>query len=143
MKRKFTWKAASAVAGLTLVGTLTGAGSAVAASNAADAALASCVTETRNWGGNIHGQYGCTEYDLPNGEQQVFGIGTDGAIWTRWSRTNGTLSSWTSMGGQGRSTVVAEGWGWAITLKVRGTDGNWWYNNRSGTPSGGWSGWHR
>ncbi|QEU90674.1 hypothetical protein [Streptomyces kanamyceticus] len=143
MKHKFTWTAASALAGLTLVGTLAGTGSAVAAPTGADAALASCVTSTRNWGGNIQNQYGCTEYGLPNGEQQVFGVGTDGAIWTRWSRTNGTLSSWTSMGGQGRSTVYAGGRGWAITLQVRGTDGNWYYNNRGGTPSGGWSGWHR
>lgn len=143
MKPTLMRKTAMTVAGLTLFGTLVGGGTAVAVTNGADTGLASCVTGTRNWGGNVLSQYGCTEYDLPNGEQQVFGIGTDGAIWTRWSRTNGTLSSWTSLNGQGRSSVYAGGTAWAITLSVIGTDGNWWYNNRGGTASGGWSGWHR
>ncbi|MEV8319385.1 hypothetical protein AB0Q95_35025 [Streptomyces sp. NPDC059900] len=141
--KSYSWRrTAVAAAGLALSGVLMGAGTAAAAPvPGTNAALASCITD-RNWGGNIKSQYGCTHYDLPNGAAQVFGIGADGAIWTRWSRTNGTLSSWTSLGGQGRSTVYADGYGWAITLRVIGTDGNWWYNNRGGTPSGGWSGWH-
>ncbi|CAM5470364.1 hypothetical protein [Streptomyces tanashiensis] len=143
MKRSLVREAATAVAGLILLTTAGVSGAAVAAESGTTGTLAACVTSTRNWGGNVVAGYGCSEYALPNGEEQVFGVGTDGAVWTRWSRTNGTLSSWTSLGGQARSSVSAEGYGWAITLSVIGTDGNWWYNNRGGTSSGGWSGWHR
>ncbi|MFI8198464.1 hypothetical protein ACIF6K_18340 [Streptomyces sp. NPDC085942] len=42
-------------------------------------------------------KYGVTKHDLPNGEDEQFLVGTDYAVWTRWT-TNGSWSSWTSMG---------------------------------------------
>ncbi|MFH8438193.1 hypothetical protein ACH4A3_23590 [Streptomyces sp. NPDC018007] len=42
-------------------------------------------------------KYGVTKHELPNGEDEQFLVGTDYAVWWRIS-TNGSWSSWTSMG---------------------------------------------
>ncbi|WP_307669025.1 hypothetical protein [Streptomyces sp. V2I9] len=42
-------------------------------------------------------KYGVTKHDLPNGEDEQYFVGTDYAVWTRWT-TNGSWSRWTSMG---------------------------------------------
>ncbi|MFF6829407.1 hypothetical protein [Streptomyces longwoodensis] len=41
--------------------------------------------------------YGIKKHSLPNGEKEQFVVGTDYAVWMRWT-TKGQWSSWTSMG---------------------------------------------
>jgi hypothetical protein len=96
----------------------------------------------RQLGGRFICEYGEIWHRFPNGTWQYFVIGTDYSIWTKWSRTNGTVSSWTSMGGKVRSGVYIFYDGtWTPTIAVIGTDGNWFYRDR-GT-SGTWTAWHR
>jgi hypothetical protein len=38
-------------------------------------------------------------WQFPNSMIQIFVIGTNGAVWTRWTLESGGWSGWTSMGG--------------------------------------------
>jgi hypothetical protein len=57
------------------------------------------------YGGDYYCEYPVLVYTfprtgiLPNVTQQVFVIGTDYSVWTRW-HTNGKLSDWVSLGGK-------------------------------------------
>ncbi|MFI5983630.1 hypothetical protein ACIBEA_22465 [Streptomyces sp. NPDC051555] len=91
-------------------------------------------------------EYGVTTHALPNGAKQEFLIGTDRALWTRWTDTRGTWSGWQSMGGVFTDKIyVIDRWSagdpWRFALSVRGDDGYQWVNLRD--HGGGWSGWHR
>ncbi|MFF8607234.1 hypothetical protein ACF06X_14980 [Streptomyces sp. NPDC015346] len=97
----------------------------------------------RNWGGN----WFCkgTGIDLvywnkPDGHPQVFVIGTDHSVWSRWSTASST-SSWRDMGGWCNPDygLPARSSGWSITVACVGSDNNWWHNTRA--TSGSWSGW--
>ncbi|XUM02183.1 hypothetical protein ACQ86F_00625 [Streptomyces venezuelae ATCC 10712] len=95
-------------------------------------------------GVTINCDYPVTEYGFSNGALQQFVIGTDSAVWTRWTnpqRTN--WSSWESMGGEARSGVrVKQHFTQdSILIGIVGTDGNWWSKYRQ--PSGTWNAWQR
>ncbi|QCX76437.1 hypothetical protein C9F11_13805 [Streptomyces sp. YIM 121038] len=102
-----------------------------------------------NWGGSFY----CDsqlKHKLPNGQWQVFVIGTNKQAYTKWGSGTGT-SGWTSLGGQctqpGNHSIDmawANGWNFAITCK--GTDGRAWYKERfnggnTGGAPGHWSNW--
>jgi hypothetical protein len=100
------------------------------------------------WGGTFYCQDGDSSpnwYQMPNGYWQVFVVGTDDAVWTRWEVPGG-LSSWTSLGGQCPDdfhyVFIADvnpsnGWNWAIAC----TSGGYWFDSRTGVPNGSWTGW--
>ncbi|MGW7008195.1 hypothetical protein ACWGCW_36755 [Streptomyces sp. NPDC054933] len=89
---------------------------------------------------STHGEF--TWY-LPNNTQQVFVVGTNWSVWTRWSYRDGSLSSWTNLGGQVDHHNPWVHWrsiaGWSVTIDVTGTDGGLWYDTRYA--DGTWSGW--
>jgi len=104
------------------------------------AAPSTCTNPT--FGGTYYCGYGSHLFALNNGVLQFFVIGTDYAVWTRWLRTDGTLSSWTSMGGTVNSTVSTSNFRVCYPLNlyvnVVGTTGQYYYKGRSET-SGTWS----
>ncbi|QEU90883.1 hypothetical protein [Streptomyces kanamyceticus] len=102
-----------------------------------------------NWGGNFY----CNsqlKHKLPNGQWQVFVIGTNRQAYSKWGSGSGT-SAWTSLGGQctqpGNHSIDmawVNGWNFAITCK--GTNGKTYYDERfnggnTGGAPGHWSGW--
>jgi len=100
------------------------------------------------WGGTFYCQDGDANtnwYQMPNGYWQVFVVGTDNAVWTRW-QVPGGLSSWASLGGRCPDdfhyVFIADvnpsnGWNWAIAC----TSGSYWFDSRTGVPNGSWTGW--
>ncbi|GHC59367.1 hypothetical protein [Streptomyces cinnamoneus] len=93
-------------------------------------------------GGAYICEYGKTTVTFPNGQQQIFVIGTDYAVWTTYNYENGDWSSWESMSGSARSGVSVTGdRTWEPTITVTGTDGNKWSRHR--LDSGAWTSWTR
>jgi hypothetical protein len=78
---------------------------------------------------------------MPNGYYQVFVIGTDHQLWTRWNGPSGLVAWSDQLGGwcneDVRPTYKASGW--ALTLRCMGKDGLYWINKRS--TGGAWTGW--
>jgi hypothetical protein len=95
-----------------------------------------------------HGEIFCGTSEganLPNGTQEIFGVGLDGAVWTDWG-TEASPSGWQSMGApsggcahSGRLSIANYG---NYELSI-GCDDNGIirYRYRSAGPNGGWSGW--
>jgi hypothetical protein len=131
-----------AAAGLAVVGATLGL--------APTAALASpgqkCSLPT--WGGSYLCDYGVRSSQITSSIQQVFVIGPDFAVWSRW-RNGSTYSAWTSMGGQILHDYDPADWdrwncgGGSVILNVVGTNGYWYYNQRGTGAGGRWSGWHQ
>lgn len=112
---------------------------------------------TVNWchDPSLHGTFVCFNNDYkngevwqyyPNGTKQVFVSGLDYALWTRWDKTNGTWSGWTSMGGKiARNTTPGLGadreYTWVPFVVVYGTDNRTWCRGRY--RSGAWWAWSR
>ncbi|GAA2155637.1 hypothetical protein GCM10009760_55740 [Kitasatospora kazusensis] len=87
--------------------------------------------------------YTVTSVTLPDGTKELFVVGTDHAVWTNWSYTNGSWSGWQSMGGGVESGITVGGkadGGWSFFISATGTDGNTWYRQRSA--NGYWGPWH-
>ena len=92
---------------------------------------------------------GEARWQFPNHTWQLFVIGTNGAVWTRWTNTSGDWSSWTSMGGvaigwpplfySGGSFHQSGGGSYTPDLTVLGADNGVWHRQRSA--SGNWSPW--
>ncbi|MCC3776146.1 hypothetical protein [Streptomyces sp. UNOB3_S3] len=93
-------------------------------------------------GGSYICEYGKKTIKFPNGQQQIFVIGTDYAVWTTYDYENGDWSAWESMGGTLRSGITVKGEGtWNPTISATGTDGNQWSRHR--LDSGIWTPWTR
>ena len=98
---------------------------------------------------NLGYKSGEAVWQFPNSMIQIFVIGTNGAVWTRWTLPSGGWAGWTSMGG------VAIGWppkfysggkfiqqgngSYTPDLTVLGADNGVWHRQRSA--SGNWSPW--
>lgn len=120
---------------------------------AARAATAFCSDPTLGGTFNCsNGDYSTGEawWTFPDNSQQLFVIGTDRAVWTRWwIDSSGTWSGWTSLGGtstnfppvfwDGNAYYRFDGGTDTPTIVVKGTDGNPWHRTRSA--SGPWGGW--
>jgi hypothetical protein len=118
--------------------------------SAAPAAVGSWCTVTP-WGGIFECTYSMKVHTFSNGVVQVWVIGTDWAVWTKWMYPNGQMTDWQSMGGiayHGQAHIVSgdfalckppEVYSGSVALRLRGQNGSWYYNSRP--PSGYWTGW--
>lgn len=94
------------------------------------------------YGGNYYCSYGTKSHRFPDGTLQVFVIGTDFSVWTRWQK-NGRLSNWVSLGGKIRHTYNSSDFKlyncngpW---LLIYGLDNRPWLTTRG--QNGVWSPW--
>jgi len=98
-----------------------------------------------NFGGRYFSDYAEQHNLFPDQTLQVYVIGTDYAVWTRWRTINGVMSDWRSLGGKIRShdtrSIGFVGTQAVPKLRVIGTDENKWCNERR--LSGSWTGWIR
>ncbi|MFB7268070.1 hypothetical protein ACFCXH_38925, partial [Streptomyces nojiriensis] len=101
-------RSALAVTTLALSGAAL-AGVAAAPAQAAAPAAAAGFCHVSGLGGDYICEYGEAWMTYPAGNRQVFIVGTDFAVWTRWQYAGGSWSDWTSMGGTVRSGVRIEG----------------------------------
>ncbi|MFD0356217.1 hypothetical protein ACFVHW_21130 [Streptomyces sp. NPDC127110] len=90
-------------------------------------------------------QYGVTKHKLPDGGKQQFLVGTDNAVWTRWTDSDGDWTHWSSMGGTARSEIVvidrfSGGDPWQFSLSVEGNDG--WRFVKTRHHDGSWTDWY-
>jgi hypothetical protein len=94
------------------------------------------------WGGIRLCEYGWDWHRFPNGTEQVFIIGTDHAVWTRW-RHNSSFSEWKPLYGKVRHgdhrSLWLTGSGNNPRVNVIGTDGRTWWRVRH--TNGVWSNW--
>lgn len=90
--------------------------------------------------------------NFPNGTQEVFGIGTSGAVWTDWG-TEAKPSGWHSLGapttggcdptynlGSNRLGIGNDG-DYGLGVNCYSNLGDLWEIRRNDGPSGGWNGW--
>lgn len=78
---------------------------------------------------------------IADGSIQVFGEGTDHALWTTNCNPGGGCGAWTSLGGMLTSkpgAVFVGATGVAEAVYVRGSDGTMWARNNNGTTWGPW-----
>ena len=95
------------------------------------------------YGGNYYCGYGYQSNRFPDGTVQVYVIGTDFSVWTRWTK-NGRLSNWVSLGGKIRHTYKSSDFfvglcGNQPFVRIYGLDNQLWSNIRH--EDGTWSGW--
>ncbi|MFF4422660.1 MULTISPECIES: hypothetical protein [Streptomyces] len=132
-------RSALAVTTLALSGAAL-AGVTAAPAQAAAPAAAAGFCHVSGLGGDYICEYGEAWMTYPAGNRQVFIIGTDFAVWTRWQYAGGSWSDWTSMGGTVRSGVRIEGNNtWNPTISIVGMDGERWSRHRLN--SGSWTPW--
>ncbi|CAM5328368.1 hypothetical protein SALBM135S_02636 [Streptomyces alboniger] len=108
------------------------------------AQASTCATE----GGGVYiCEYGITNHQLLRGEKEQFVVGSDYAVWTRWT-TGGKWSGWVSLGGNVRSNVEAvhayfnAGNDMDTVLYALGTDGYQWTKARPGLGKA-WTPWRK
>ncbi|WP_285686846.1 hypothetical protein [Actinoplanes sp. NBRC 103695] len=98
--------------------------------------------EYSNWGGIFfRTTLADSRWIMPNDYYEVFVIGTDHKVWTKWSGSFG-LSAWTDqLGGRcnGARRLTYKASGWNVTLRCTGMDGLYWINKRN--TAGAWTGW--
>ncbi|EPH44415.1 hypothetical protein ABT390_22530 [Streptomyces aurantiacus] len=95
-------------------------------------------------GGRYSCEYGEEWYTYSNGMKQMWVIGADRQVWTRWSRPNGTFVGWRPFGGVATSAVEVvwdDSKGMGAVIRVRGTDGKPHYRERNAR-TGRWNDWH-
>lgn len=135
-------------AALSLVAVAASSGAAQASTSSAASAVTASTpglcTLNNGWGGTFY----CRSEDwwqMPNGNSQVFVIGTDDAVWTEWQVAGG-LSGWQSMGGIADPSSGIVTWsnsGWSITIDVIGADNAVWFNTRGSSEGSTFGGWYR
>ncbi|MBD0676692.1 hypothetical protein [Streptomyces sp. CBMA156] len=120
------------------------AGGGGGAGGGATPAISTCSSKV--WGGTFlcGGAYGegAVTYYFRDGRQEVFVIGTDHAVWTRWTDKSGTKSGWLSMGGvfTGPVGISATDMGYGnFEIAAKGTDGRTWARVRD--TNGDWNRW--
>ncbi|MEV7544088.1 hypothetical protein [Streptomyces sp. NPDC089915] len=118
----------------------------IAAAALASVAAVATPAEASNCsrGGGVYiCEYGVTSYKLPNGTKQEFIVGTDRAVWTRWTDSDGDWTGWSSMGGRASSTARAYDYDtsdpWTFRVFYYDERGEYWGRNRD--HDGNWSGW--
>ncbi|MFD5412108.1 hypothetical protein ACFV4Q_13615 [Streptomyces nojiriensis] len=139
MTLAFLRRSALAVTTLALSGAAL-AGVTAAPAQAATPAAAAGFCHVSGLGGDYICEYGEAWLTYPAGNRQVFIVGTDFAVWTRWQYAGGSWSEWTSMGGTVRSGVRIDGNNtWNPTISIVGMDGERWSRHR--LSSGSWTPW--
>ncbi|MGW2672487.1 hypothetical protein ACWC5F_31115 [Streptomyces sp. NPDC001272] len=88
-------------------------------------------------------EYSPTTRVLPDGTKQDFVVGTDRAVWTRWTDSDGDWSRWMSMGGKAYSKVYTYDYDtsdpWSFRMFYYDQQAEYWGRNRD--HDGNWSGW--
>ncbi|WP_327681542.1 hypothetical protein [Kitasatospora sp. NBC_00458] len=80
-------------------------------------------------------------FTFHDGTFQVFAVGVDNSLWTRWQNPDGSVSTWRTLGGV-LASGIRMGWhGEELIFDAVGTDGDWWRQIRY--TSGTWSGWFK
>lgn len=136
--------------GLLVTLALVAVTAATPVSRASAAAAAECVQESTivqgvEFNGRRLCHYRVAANNFPDGTLQIFVVGTDHAVWTRWITWDGGMSSWRTLGGKvmhGDTQSISMGGTRAVpTVKVIGNEpaGRWWCNTRA--VSGAWGGW--
>lgn len=127
---------------------LAGIGLSAAPASAGDIGDTPAHCSNKQFGGTFlcGGDYGegGTYFGFRDGTSEIFVIGTDHAVWTRWTTgSSGKLSSWTSMGGYFTSKVeiTRQTVGGAFTITARGSDYNHMWSRDRGQ-NGNWNAWH-
>lgn len=97
----------------------------------------------KNWGGNWYCKgtgVDVVYWKKPDGYPQVFVLGTNRHMYSRWSTASGT-SEWLDMKGLCSPDygLLAHSSGWSITINCWGDNNAWWHNTRA--TSGSWTGW--
>ncbi|MEV4643112.1 hypothetical protein AB0J80_37820 [Actinoplanes sp. NPDC049548] len=109
-----------------------------------------------DWGGILYcnyGEYGGYDYaTLSDGTLEVFVVGGDHSVWTKWRSPSGSYSGWVKLGGVVHSNgewwylqtiaLPSHGGGTDWEVRVIGTDNRAWCRIRSsltGTWSPDWS----
>lgn len=124
----------SALAAAAALAAFAGVGVAAAPAQAASY----CTTK----GQEYFCDYGITTTKFPDGTKEVFVVGTDHAVWTNWTRTDGSWHGWISMDGWVQSNVrlsVLNDDPYYFALFATGGDGNTW--TRVHYHDGSWSSW--
>ncbi|WP_130511958.1 hypothetical protein [Krasilnikovia cinnamomea] len=130
---------------LTAVGLLTTPAAALAADDVpARPGMGTCTD--RVFGGTFlcGGNYGEGKafYKFSNGTEEIFVIGTDHAVWTRWTVVGGELSRWTTLGGRSEIGPIVTNRGRdAVSVTIRDSQGTAWARDRS--TAGRWGDWRR
>jgi hypothetical protein len=119
--------------------------STVLVATPASAAPDTRICHDASFGGNYYCGYGLRDFYFRDGTYQIFVIGTDFGIWTRW-RAQGFYELWYDMGGEIRHSYAAADFrritcGSQPIVLVMGTDNRWWSNARR--TNGSWTGWMR
>ncbi|GLX19822.1 hypothetical protein Slala01_34660 [Streptomyces lavendulae subsp. lavendulae] len=90
-------------------------------------------------------EYEPTTHPLPDGRKQDFIVGTDRAVWTRWTDSDGDWSKWMSMGGRASSKAYVYDYDtsdpWSFRLFYYDEKAEYWGRNRD--HDGNWSSWIR
>ncbi|MGW6863572.1 hypothetical protein [Streptomyces sp. NPDC054901] len=88
-------------------------------------------------------EYGVTNHALPGDQREQFLVGTDYAVWTRWT-TNGKWSGWYSLGGTVWSKISireqTDIGPHAIWIYAKGSNTQTWGLLRT-APGANWSAW--
>ena len=85
--------------------------------------------------------------NFPNGTQEVFGIGLDGAVWTDWG-TEASPSGWKSLGAPPNVCVnyghlnLGNNGNYSLTIGCYDQNLELWQRDRSAGPNGGWGAWY-
>ncbi|MFR9793714.1 hypothetical protein ACL07V_34455 [Streptomyces sp. MB22_4] len=108
----------------------------------AAAAPAQALSTCKDKGHQYICEYGVTVTRFADGTKQEFVVGTDHAVWTNWSHTDGSWNGWLSMEGWAQSQVEVDHLGGSLThftIAAIGKDGNYWFRMR--WDNGQWTNW--
>lgn len=85
--------------------------------------------------------------NFPNGTQEIFGVGLNGAVWTDWG-TEAHPSGWKSLGNPSGGCVhiyrlnIANYGNYSLTIGCYDNSGELWERDRSAGVNGGWGSWY-
>ena len=149
--RKWTLGRAGAVLAALATVVAVSVSGATPASAAPDTTCTNLKLVGTNWGGTYFCNYGSEYAILANGDIQVFVVAGAHQVFTRWQKSDLSLSAWVNMGGTVKSngttgylnedTYLTNN-GQFELLSVTGTDSNKWCNIRN-PHTNSWNGWTR
>lgn len=149
--RKWTLGRAGAILAALATAVAVSVSGATPAAAAADTTCSNLRLQGVNWGGTYFCNYGSEYAIVSNGNLQVFVVAGAHNVFTRWQRSDLSLSEWVNMGGTVKSngttgylaqdTYITDN-GIYTMVKVTGTDSEKYCNIRNPHTSR-WNGWTR
>ncbi|WP_213009086.1 hypothetical protein [Paractinoplanes toevensis] len=143
LRRRLFRLTAAVVVGMGLVAGTAGPAIAAPQPPGAEEPTSGGFCTYHNWGGRFYCGTGRV-WAMPNRLRELFVIGTDLSVWTRWETTNGS-SGWVDLQGAclPAYTFVLRTYAASpaeMRLRCTGTDYRIWYKHRYS--SGAWTGWN-